>query len=186
MTQDKFLKGKKIAILATDGFEEIELKAPMEELKTAGAEVYIVSEKPLIRSWHHRDWHKDFNVDVLLENATPENYDMLFLPGGVINPDRLRRNENAVNFIRKFNKTGNLIGAICHGPQMLIEADIVKGRKLTSFHSIRKDLENAGAEWVDSAVVIDGNLVTSRHPGDIPALMKKINGILKVEKEYLG
>ena len=111
---------------------------------------------------------------------------MLFLPGGVINPDRLRRNEDAVNFIRKFNKTGNLIGAICHGPQMLIEADIVKGRKLTSFHSIRKDLENAGAEWVDSAVVIDGNLVTSRHPGDIPALMKKINGILKVEKEYLG
>ncbi len=186
MALEKTLEGKKVAILATDGFEEVELKSPMEELRAAGADVQIVSEKPRIRSWHNRDWHEDFKVDVLLEDADPESYDMLLIPGGVINPDRLRRNKEAVDFIRNFNKTGKLIASICHGPQMLIEADLVRGKKLTSFHSIKKDLINAGADWEDSAVVIDGNLITSRHPGDIPSFMKKINGILKIEEEYLN
>ena len=185
MAHKNTLKGKKVAILATDGFEEVELKSPMEELRAEDATVQIVSEKPKIRSWHNRDWHGDYNVDVLLEDADPEDYDMLLIPGGVINPDRLRRNPMAVEFIQKFNDTGRLIASICHGPQMLIEADLVRGKKLTSFHSIRKDLINAGAEWIDNAVVLDGNLLTSRHPGDIPSFMKKINGILKMEKEYL-
>ena len=185
MMNEHFLKNRKIAILATDGFEEIELKAPLDELRAEGAEVHIVSEKSHIRSWHNRDWHDDFKVDVLLGEADPGDYDMLILPGGVINPDRLRRNSDAVDFIRDFNRSGKLIAAICHGPQMLIEADIVRGRTLTSFHSIKKDLMNAGAKWVDQAVVVDGNLITSRNPGDIPSFMKKVNGILKVEKEYL-
>jgi protease I len=181
MTATKFLKKMNIAILATDGFEEIELTAPMEELRSYGATVDIVSEKENIKSWKNRDWGSEFKTDALLREARVEDYDTLILPGGTINPDRLRRNEKALEFIREFNRQEKLIAAICHGPQLLIEADLLRDKSATSFHSIRTDMINAGAKWEDSAVVRDGNIVTSQNPDTIPAFLKKILDILKLE-----
>jgi protease I len=181
MTATKFLKKMNIAILATDGFEEIELTAPMEELRSYGATVDIVSEKENIKSWKNRDWGSEFKTDALLREARVEDYDTLILPGGTINPDRLRRNEKALEFIREFNRQEKLIAAICHGPQLLIEADLLRDKSATSFHSIRTDMINAGAKWEDTAVVRDGNIVTSQNPDTIPAFLKKILDILKLE-----
>ena len=175
------LKNNKIAILATDGFEEIELTAPRDELKAHGVEVDIVSDKPVIKSWKHRDWGSEFSSDRLLDRAEAEEYDALILPGGVVNPDLLRRNKKSIDFIKAFSEDNKMIAAICHGPQMLIEADLVKNKEMTSFYSIRTDLINAGAKWKDEPVVIDGNLITSRNPDDIPSFMKKIFDKLKVE-----
>ena len=171
------LNGKKIAILATEGFEESELAEPMQALVDAGAEVDLVSLKEgEIRSWKEDDWGDTYKVDVTVANANPDDYNGLLLPGGVINPDRLRKNKAAVEFVKGFfmeNKQ-KPVAAICHGPWMLAEAGVVKGRKLTSYGSIKTDLINAGAKWVDEEVVVDRGLVTSRSPKDLPAFCDKI------------
>ena len=172
---DHNLDGKKVAILATNGFEQDELFSPLEALQDANADVKIVSpEKDQIKGWKYTDWGKKIKVDVPLEEARPEDFDALVLPGGVINPDHLRREPAAVQFVKAFFQTGKPVAAICHGPQMLIEADVVRGRKLTSFSSIKTDLKNAGAEWVDQEVVVDNGLVTSRSPDDLTAFNAKM------------
>jgi len=169
------LRGKRVAILATDGFEQSELEKPLEAVKKSGADADVVSPKSgKIQGWKNDDFGNFIAVDVTLENAKAEDYDALILPGGVMNPDKLRQLPEAVQFVRDFFVAGKPVAAICHGPQLLIEADVVRGRRLTSYSSIRKDLENAGAEWVDEPVVTDQGLVTSRNPGDIPAFNKKV------------
>lgn len=170
------LAGKTVAILATDGFEQDELLSPREALDNAGAETKIVSPsaEEKIKGWKYTDWGKKVKVDVHLNEARPEDFDALLLPGGVINPDHLRREPAAVEFVKAFFQTGKPIAAICHGPQMLIEADVVRGRKMTSYPSIKTDLKNAGAEWMDQEVVVDNGLVTSRSPDDLPAFNAKM------------
>lgn len=169
------LKNKRVAILATNGFEESELISPKHALEQAGAQAQVVStESGKIRGWANGNWSHDVNVDVLLKDANADDYNALILPGGVINPDLLRKNDKAVAFVRDFFKAHKPVAAICHGPQMLIEADVVDGRKMTSFHSIKKDLINAGAQWVDEEVVVDEGLVTSRSPEDLNAFNSKV------------
>jgi protease I len=169
------MNGKKVAILATNGFEESELFEPRKVLEENGLEVSIVApDKGIIKGWKHGDWSKDIEVDVTVDDANESDYDALVLPGGVINPDKLRRNQKAVNFVRSFFENHKPVAAICHGPQLLIEAKVVKGRTMTSFHSIKTDLINAGANWIDSEVVKDNGLITSRNPGDLKAFNQKI------------
>lgn len=169
------LHGKKIAILATEGFEQPELEQPREALDQAGATTEIISPKEgQIRAWDQTDWGETFDVDVRLEDARADDYDALLLPGGVLNPDKLRQVPAAVEFVRAFFKAGKPVAAICHGPQMLIEADVVRGRKMTSYPSVKRDLMNAGANWVDAPVVVDQGLVTSRKPDDIPQFNAKM------------
>lgn len=169
------LDGLKIAILAADGFEQSELFEPKKALEEAGAETFVVSLKSGdIKGWKHTDWGESIAVDVTIDEADPADYDALVLPGGVMNPDKLRGEENAVSFVRSFFDAGKPVGAICHGPWTLINAEVVKGREMTSYHTIRKDLENAGAKWSDSEVVVDNGLVTSRKPDDIPAFNQKL------------
>tara|TARA_R100000935_G_C2820322_1_gene159457 strand:+ start:706 stop:1254 length:549 start_codon:yes stop_codon:yes gene_type:complete len=166
---------KRIAILATDGFEESELKSPKEAMEKEGFQVDIVSLKPgNIKSWADGNWSKEYKVDKTLSEVSAKDYNALMLPGGVINPDKLRREENALNFVREFFKQKKPVAAICHAPWLLIEADVVEGRKMTSFNSIKKDLINAGANWVDEEVVVDEALVTSRNPNDLPAFNAKL------------
>lgn len=169
------LEGKLVAILATDGFEESELIGPRSALEAAGAKTVIVSpDASTITGWNESDWGREVNVDVLLESAKPAEYDALLIPGGVKNPDTLRMNETAVEFVRHFVQSGKPIGAICHGPWLLIEARGVEGRTITSYPSIRTDITNARGIWVDKEVVVDQGIVTSRSPGDIPAFCKKL------------
>jgi len=169
------LTGKKIAILATEGFEQVELEGPREALTEAGATTHLISpEERRVRAWDEEDWGDTFDVDVKLSDARIEDYDGLLLPGGVLNPDQLRMEPKAIEFIRAFFESGKPVAAICHAPQLLIEADVVRGRTLTSYPSIRRDLMNAGAHWVDQAVVVDNGLVTSRKPDDIPAFNIKM------------
>ena len=174
-TNEHNIEGKKVAILATDGFEQDELFSPLEALKEANANVKIVAPKEgEIKGWKYTDWGKKIKVDLALDNAKPEEFDALVLPGGVINPDHLRRETKAVQFVKAFFQMGKPVAAICHGPQMLIEAGVARGRKLTSFASIKTDLKNAGAQWVDQEVVVDNGLVTSRSPDDLPAFNAKM------------
>lgn len=169
------LKGKKIAILATEGFEEVELTEPRKALEEAGAETHIVSPKEgTIRAWDHTKWGDTYKVDMLLDNAKTNDYDALMLPGGVLNPDKLRTNDKAVRFAADFMDQGKPVAAICHGPWTLIETGKLKGRKMTSYHSIKTDLKNAGVNWVDQEVVVDQGLTTSRNPDDIPAFNRKM------------
>jgi len=169
------MDGKKIAILATNGFEESELFEPKKALEDWGAEVVIIApEKGKIKAWNHGNWSKEIEVNVTVDDASVNDYDLLLLPGGVINPDKLRRDQKAVSFVRSFFESQKPVAAICHGPQLLIEAKVVKGRTMTSFHSIKTDLINAGANWIDSEVVEDNNLITSRTPGDLKAFIQKI------------
>ena len=170
------LSGKTVAILATEGFEQSELEEPRRALDRAGATTHIVSpgDDDSITAWSEDDFGDSFAVDVSLADADPNDYDALLLPGGVMNPDKLRQIPEAVEFVRAFFANGKPVAAICHGPQMLIEADVVRDRTLTSYPSIRKDLINAGAHWVDEPVVTDQGLVTSRKPDDIPQFNKKI------------
>ena len=165
------LKGSKIAILATNGFEQSELQKPKQLLEEAGATTVVIApdDKPSIKGWNHTDWGQEVKVDLPLSNARAEDYDALVLPGGVINPDKLRLHEKAIDFIRAFGRTGRPVAAICHGPWTLINAGLVRDKHLTSWPSLRVDLENAGARWEDSEVVESGNLITSRKPDDIPA-----------------
>lgn len=169
------LEGKKIAILATNGFEEVELTEPRKALDDAGAETYIVSpEDGTIEAWDHTDWSDKYEVDVTLDEATADDFDNLMLPGGVLNPDQLRMNDQAVQFVVEFLHAGKPIAAICHGPQILIETKELDGKKMTSYPSIKTDLVNAGVNWVDEEVVVDQGLTTSRKPDDIPAFNDKM------------
>jgi protease I len=169
------ISGKRIAILATHGFEESELMVPKHRLEEAGAEVDVVSLEPgEIWGWQGEDWRDPVPVDRTLDEVSVDDYDALVLPGGVINPDLLRANKEAVAFVRDFYKSKKPLAAICHGPWLLVEAGIAKGRKMTSYKSIVTDVKNAGANWVDQAVVVDQGLITSRNPGDLEAFSAKI------------
>jgi protease I len=169
------LNGKKIAILVEDGFEQIELTSPKQALEEAGAKTFIISPKrDKVQGWEHTKWGQEFPVDVGIEQAKANDYDALLLPGGVMNPDKLRTNKKAVQFVQSFFDQHKPVAAICHGPWLLVEADVVKGRKVTSYPSIQTDLKNAGANWVDQEVVVDQGLVTSRKPDDLPAFNRKL------------
>jgi protease I len=169
------LQGKKIAALVTHGFEQVELTEPRKALLDAGAHVDIVSpESGQVKGWNHTEWGDTVTVDRALTDARADEYDGLLLPGGVINPDKLRIDARAVSFVKAFVDAGKPIAAICHGPWTLIEADGVRGRTMTSYPSLRSDLENAGAAWVDQEVVVDRGMVTSRKPDDIPAFNRKM------------
>ncbi|RYJ42565.1 type 1 glutamine amidotransferase domain-containing protein [Flavobacterium beibuense] len=177
---------KRVAILATNGFEESELQSPKEYLEQQGWTAEIVSpESGTIKSWTNGNWGKEFNVDKTVDEVSSSDYHALVLPGGVINPDLLRRNEKAVAFVKDFFEEKKPVAAICHGPQTLIEAGVVDGRKLTSFSSVKTDLINAGANWVDEEVVVDNGLVTSRTPKDLPAFNKKMVEEIKEGKHEL-
>jgi protease I len=165
----------KIAILATHGYERSELRQPLEELRAKGAEVHVISpETGEIKSWDEKDWGDTVAVDRPLAEARVEDYDALVLPGGQINPDLLRVVPEAIKFVRDFAESGKTLAAICHGPWLLVEADVVQGVEVTSYPSIRTDLVNAGANWSDREVVVDDAIVTSRNPGDLPAFIAKI------------
>ncbi len=169
------LENCRVAILATDGFEKSELFEPKKSLEEAGATVKVISLKTGdIKSWSDGNWSDHIQVDEAIDKVNAEQFDALMLPGGTMNPDKLRINDKAVNFVRKFAESGKPIAAICHAPSLLISADVVRGRKLTSYPSVRVDLENAGAQWEDREVVTDKGLVTSRNPNDIPAFTKKM------------
>jgi protease I len=169
------LKNTRVAALVDNGFEQIELTEPKKALEQAGATVDVVSPQPSkVKGWNHTNWGDEVKVDVALDSASADRYDALLLPGGVINPDKLRMNPKAVQFVKAFVDSGRPIAAICHGPWTLIEAGAVKGRKITSWPSLRTDLKNAGANWVDQECVTDNGLVTSRKPDDIPAFNRKM------------
>jgi protease I len=169
------LKGKKVAILATDGFEQVELTEPRKALDEAGATTVVIAPKPgVIRGWKSKEWGDSIKVDKTLENANPNDYDALLLPGGVMNPDHLRMEPAAVNFVRQFVSSGKPTGAICHGPWMLLEAGALSGKTVTSWPSLKTDLKNAGANWVDQEVATDGAFITSRKPDDIPAFSRAL------------
>lgn len=169
------LSGKKIAILATDGFEQVELTEPRKALQDAGATTHLIAPKSgKIKAWDEDKWGIEVEVDRELDQSNPHDYDALLLPGGVLNPDQLRMNERALSFVKDFFRHNKPVAAICHGPQTMIDAGVVEGRKLTSYESISQDLKNAGANWVDQEVVVDDHLVTSRKPDDIPAFNKKM------------
>ena len=169
MAHDK-LTGLRVAILATDGFEQSELTEPRKALNEAGATTEVVSPKEgEIKGWNHKEWGQRVGVDQALSDADPKDYDALLLPGGVMNPDALRWQPQAVAFVKAFFDAGKPVAAICHGPWTVIEAGAADGHTMTSWPSLKTDIRNAGGEWVDREVVVDGNLVTSRKPDDIPA-----------------
>jgi deglycase len=169
------LKGKTIAFLATDGVEQVELTEPWEAVEQAGAEPVLVGLAPgKIRAFNHLEKGSTFPVDRAIDGVSADDFDGLVLPGGVANPDRLRTSEAAVDFVRKFVSAGKPVGVICHGPWTLVEADVLRGRTLTSFPSVRTDIVNAGGTWVDEEVVVDNGLVSSRDPDDLPAFCAKI------------
>ena len=169
------LQGMKVAILVTDGFEQVELTEPRKALDQAGADTRVVSPKgDEVRGWNFTDWGQSLPVDLKLDDARPQDFDALLLPGGVINPDKLRMIPAAVQFVKAFFEAGKPVAAICHGPWMIVEADEARGRRMTSWPSVRTDLRNAGAEVVDQEAVVDGNLVTSRKPDDIPAFSREM------------
>lgn len=168
-------KSKKVAILTENGFEEVELTSPKDALEKAGFETHIVSpQSTKVKSKIGDDWAHEFDVDIQLDNANAADYDALLLPGGVINPDKLRTNQTALNFVKEFFSSNKPVAAICHGPQVLIDAEMVSGKKLTSIGAIKNDLKNAGAHWEDATVVYDQGLITSRNPDDLPQFNQKI------------
>ena len=169
------LKGKRVAILSDNGFEEVELTSPKKALEDAGAKVDIVSaQKDKIKAWDHDHWSIELGVNVSLDDARTEDYDALMIPGGVINPDQMRLHTNYIQFAQEFLEAGKPLAAICHGPQLLIETGMISGREMTSFPSIKTDLINAGVNWQDKEVVVDNGLVTSRSPKDLEAFNKKM------------
>ena len=171
----KTLKGLRVAILATNGFEQSELLEPRRALHEAGADTQVISlQAGQIRGWNHKDWGQDVAVDATLDAVDVKDFDGLLLPGGVMNPDTLRTQPTAVAFVKGFFDAGKPVAAICHGPWTIIEAGAVKGRKLTSWPSLRTDITNGGGHWTDAEVVVDGNLVTSRKPDDLPAFNREL------------
>jgi protease I len=172
---DSKLEGLRVAILATDGFEQSELTVPRKALDDAGAITLVVSPKPgSIKGWNHTDWSDEVDVDEPLAQADAEDFDALLLPGGVMNPDRLRTQPEAVQFVKTFFEAGKPVAAICHGPWTLIESGVAQEYRMTSWPSLKTDIRNAGGEWVDEEVVRDENLVTSRKPGDLPAFNREM------------
>jgi protease I len=168
------LSNRKVAILTEEGFEQVELTSPKKALEDAGATVHIISPKSgKIKAWDQTNWGIEVTVDKQLSEVSPDDYDALVLPGGVLNPDKLRQNKDAVAFVSAFLDEGKPLAAICHGPQMLIETGMIRGRTLTSFPSLQTDLKNAGANWLDQEVVVDNGLVTSRRPADLDAFNRK-------------
>ena len=177
------LAGKRVLILATNGFEQSELEVPRDRLTEAGAEVHIVSPEPgVIRGWDGDDWGQAVQVDLTLASADAARYDALVLPGGQINPDLLRVNDDALALIKAFYRGGKPIAAVCHAPWLLIEAGLVTNLKMTSYKSIKTDVINAGGKWEDSAVVSDSGIVTSRNPGDLEAFSKQIIAEIKASR----
>lgn len=169
------LKDKKVAILVTDGFEESEFTEPKTKLEASGSTVHVIApHNGSVKAWKNGEWSNEYDVNLTLDEADEANYNALVLPGGVINPDKLRREKSAIEFTKAFFKSGKPVAAICHGPQLLIEAGALKGREMTSFPSVRTDLENAGARWTDKEVVVDQGLVTSRTPNDLEAFCNKM------------
>jgi protease I len=167
------LHGKKIAFLATDGFEQVELTEPRKALEEAGAKTEVIAPKDgEIKAWKFKEWGDAVKVDQTLQSAQPQDYDALVLPGGVMNPDHLRMDPAAVEFVRRFVESGKTVAAICHGPWTLIEAGVVRGKTLTSWPSLKTDIKNAGAQWVDREICIDGQFITSRKPDDLPAFIR--------------
>jgi protease I len=187
--QEGKLKGLRVAILATDGFEQSELTEPKKALEAAGALTEVVSPKgkgDRLRGWNHKDWGLEVAVDRELKNADASGYDALVLPGGVMNPDSLRMNSSAVAFVRSFFEAGKPVAAICHGPWTVIESGAAKGHRMTSWPSLATDLRNAGAEWVDEEVVVDGQLVTSRKPDDLPAFNRELLKLVGAARARAG
>lgn len=169
------INSARILILATDGYERSELRVPLEELRKQGADVKIASLKAgEIKSWDEKDWGDSVPVDLTVEDVKHEDFDALVIPGGQINPDILRAEQKAVDIVRNFIKSGKIVAAICHGPWLLVEADALRGRKATSYHSIKTDVKNAGASWEDKEVVTDNGVITSRSPQDLKAFVAKI------------
>jgi len=169
------LSNKKVAVLVTDGFEEVEFTQPIQALKDAGATVKVIALKEgKVKAWAHDKWSSEYDVDAAVNSADASDYDALVLPGGVMSPDKLRMDKDAVSFVGGFFEDNKPIAAICHGPWTLIETGEIHGRRMTSYPSLKTDLTNAGAEWVDEEVVVDNGLVTSRNPDDLPAFCKKM------------
>jgi protease I len=177
------LKNKKVAILAADMFERVELEEPRKALEDAGAEVEVISiHDGEIKGFDHFDPANTVKVDRTIEEASPDDYDALMIPGGVGNPDQLRGDENVVSFVREFHRAGKPMAVICHGPWVLVEAGVVRGRRVTSWPTLQTDIRNAGGDWVDEEVVVDGSLVTSRKPDDIPAFNREMERIFSGER----
>ncbi|MDB5406949.1 MAG: protease [Rhodospirillales bacterium] len=175
---DGNLNGLKVAILVTDGFERVEMTEPRKALDQAGAETHLVSPKEdRVRSWEFTEWGDEYPVDDALASAEPGDFDALLLPGGVINPDKLRMQPEAVEFVKAFFDADKPVAAICHGPWTIIETGYTRGRRMASWPSLKTDLQNAGAQWLDEEAVLDGNLVTSRNPDDIPAFNREMIGL---------
>ncbi|MGH7567293.1 MAG: type 1 glutamine amidotransferase domain-containing protein [Gemmatimonadota bacterium] len=171
----KDLSDKRVAILVANGFEQIEMTSPREVLEKAGAETDLISiEAHEVKGWKHTQWGDTFDIDVWIDDADSDDYDALLLPGGVMSPDKLRRNEKVQEFVRAIFEEGKPVAAICHGPWTLIDAGVAKGRRMTSYPSIQMDLKNAGVKWTDEEVVVDQGLVTSRSPDDLPAFNDKM------------
>ena len=168
------LNGKKIAIITENGFEEVELTSPKKALEEAGAVVHIISLQDNVKAWDTDHWSIELPVDVNLEKANSDDYDGIVIPGGVINPDKMRTKTAYISFVSEFLETGKPVAAICHGPQLLIETGMIKGKDMTSYPSLKTDLLNAGVNWIDKEVVVDNGLVTSRSPEDLPAFNKAI------------
>jgi protease I len=169
------LKDKKIAIITENGFEEIELTSPKKALEDAGATVHIISmQEGKVKAWDHDHWSIELPVDVDLRKANSDDYDALVIPGGVINPDKMRLQKEYILFAQEFIEAGKTVAAICHGPQLLIETEMISGKEMTSYPSLKTDLKNAGVNWVDKEVVVDEDLITSRGPKDLPAFNAKL------------
>jgi len=169
------IKNARILIIATNGFEQKELEVPRDKLRAAGAKVDVASlDGHEIMGWDEKDWGRKADADLKIADAKPDDYQALVIPGGVLNPDKLRIDEDAMTVVKTFLSDGKIVAAVCHGPWLLVQADALKGRQATSYKSIRKDLENAGAHWVDQEVVVDNGIITSRNPGDLDAFTAKI------------
>jgi protease I len=179
------IKQARILIISTNGFEQAELEAPRDKLKQAGAKVTIASlDGNQIKGWDRTDWGRPADVDMKIADAKCADYDALVIPGGVMNPDKLRIDEPTMKLVKDFLVSGKIVAAVCHGPWLLVQADALKGRQATSYKSIRKDVENAGAKWVDEEVVVDNGIITSRNPNDLPAFVKKIIEEVEEGKHY--
>ncbi len=169
------IRQAEILIIATNGFEQSELEVPRDQLKAAGAQVTIASpDGKEIKGWQHTDWGRPAAVDLAIKDAKESDYTALVIPGGVMNPDKLRVDESAMKLVKAFLASGKVVAAVCHGPWLLVQADALRGRQATSYPSIRKDVENAGAQWLDEEVVVDNGIITSRKPDDLDAFVKKI------------
>ena len=168
------LENKKVAIITEDGFEEVELTSPKHALEEAGATVHIISSHDKVKAWDHDHWSIELPVDEIIDNANADDYDALMIPGGVLNPDKMRGEQRFIDFAKAFLSAKKPVGAICHGPQLLIETEMLTGRQMTSYHSVKTDLQNAGVNWKDKVVVVDKGLVTSRSPKDLIAFNEKL------------